>query len=158
MPFSVQDSFLRRLTTQFFQMLHEERAQVSPGLAEQVGSFGGLQVQPTVGAGKGRQEEAICRCMRRRGALQTLRVWPFVVRESTESVLAEAMLSRAGRSHAALPTLLLLNTAQRPLQAAAVSGVLQRTLGWGVQVGAAGMGCVRCCRWLLTAHLPAVLP
>lgn len=35
-----QDSFLRRLSTQFFQMLHEERAQVSPGLAEQVGCVG----------------------------------------------------------------------------------------------------------------------
>lgn len=35
-----QDSFLRRLSTQFFQMLHEERAQVSPGLAEQVGWVG----------------------------------------------------------------------------------------------------------------------
>lgn len=30
------DSFLRRLSTQFFQMLHEERPRVSPPLAEQV--------------------------------------------------------------------------------------------------------------------------
>lgn len=32
----LQDSFLRRLSTQFFQMLHEERTQVIPSLAEQV--------------------------------------------------------------------------------------------------------------------------
>ncbi len=31
----LQDSFLRRIATQFFQMLHEERAQVKPELAEQ---------------------------------------------------------------------------------------------------------------------------
>lgn len=33
----LQDSFLRRLSDQFFQMLHEERRHVSPELAEQVG-------------------------------------------------------------------------------------------------------------------------
>jgi len=33
----LQDSFLRRITTQFFQMLHEERVHVAPELAEQVG-------------------------------------------------------------------------------------------------------------------------
>jgi hypothetical protein len=32
----LHDSFLRRLSTQFFQMLHEERTQVIPSLAEQV--------------------------------------------------------------------------------------------------------------------------
>lgn len=32
----LQDSFLRRLTGQFFQMLHEERTHVRPELAEQV--------------------------------------------------------------------------------------------------------------------------
>lgn len=31
----LQDSFLRRITTQFFAMLHEERGQVQPELAEQ---------------------------------------------------------------------------------------------------------------------------
>jgi hypothetical protein len=30
------DSFLRRITAQFFQMLHDERLRVAPQLAEQV--------------------------------------------------------------------------------------------------------------------------
>ncbi|PRW45575.1 AAR2-like protein [Chlorella sorokiniana] len=46
----LQDSFLRRLTTQFFQMLHEERAQVSPGLAEQAAAVSGV-LQRTLGWG-----------------------------------------------------------------------------------------------------------
>lgn len=33
-----QDSFLRRLSGQFFQMLHEERPRVAPDMAEQVGA------------------------------------------------------------------------------------------------------------------------
>ena len=31
----LQDSFLKRLSGQFFQMLHEERAHVAPELAQQ---------------------------------------------------------------------------------------------------------------------------
>jgi hypothetical protein len=34
----LQDSFLRRITTQFFQMLHEERPAVGRELGEQVGA------------------------------------------------------------------------------------------------------------------------
>ncbi|KAL4437251.1 hypothetical protein ABPG75_004390 [Micractinium tetrahymenae] len=46
----LQDSFLRRITGQFFQMLHEERAHVKPELAEQAAAVSGV-LQRTLGWG-----------------------------------------------------------------------------------------------------------
>ncbi|KAI3424879.1 hypothetical protein D9Q98_008263 [Chlorella vulgaris] len=46
----LQDSFLRRLSTQFFQMLHEERTQVIPSLAEQARAVSSV-LQHTLGWG-----------------------------------------------------------------------------------------------------------
>ncbi|KAL4439432.1 hypothetical protein ABPG77_008761 [Micractinium sp. CCAP 211/92] len=46
----LQDSFLRRIATQFFQMLHEERAQVKPELAEQAAAVSSV-LQRTLGWG-----------------------------------------------------------------------------------------------------------
>ena len=87
-------SFLKRLSSQFFQMLHEERARVSPELAQQVGGAAGGDGcgLAYVGGGGG---------------------------SGSRSLYA--------RSHVSLPV-------RARLQAAAVSGTLQRCLGWGVAV------------------------
>ena len=41
----LQDSFLKRISGQFFQMLHEERAHVAPELAQQARAAGALVVR-----------------------------------------------------------------------------------------------------------------
>lgn len=92
------DSFLKKLSSQFFQMLHEERAAVAPDLAEQVGGWRGRG--PACCRG-GMRAAAACTRRRSQGRLPT---------------------SPCPLQHPPTP------------QAAAVSGVLQRSLGWGVQV------------------------